>query len=40
VVCAIFGLTGVVAYVAAWIIVPEEPHLLPEAPGALQKSVS
>lgn len=25
--CALFGLTGVVAYVAAWIIIPEEPRL-------------
>ena len=25
--CALFGLSGVVAYVAAWIIVPEEPRL-------------
>jgi phage shock protein C len=30
VVCAIFGLFGVVAYVAAWIVVPEEPYLLSE----------
>jgi phage shock protein C len=27
-VCSIFGLFGVVAYAAAWIIVPEEPYLL------------
>jgi phage shock protein C len=25
--CALFGLSGVIAYVAAWIIVPEEPRL-------------
>ncbi len=27
VLCALFGLCGVIAYVAAWIIVPEEPRL-------------
>jgi phage shock protein C len=33
VVCSLFGLAGVVAYVAAWIVMPEEPKmaLLPEA---------
>ena len=34
---SIFGLTGVIGYVAAWIIMPEEPYLLNEAPGALEK---
>ncbi len=33
VVCAIFGLLGLVAYVAAWIIVPEEPMALPVPVG-------
>ncbi|HET9284262.1 MAG TPA: PspC domain-containing protein [Candidatus Angelobacter sp.] len=27
-VCSIFGLFGVVAYFAAWIVMPEEPFLL------------
>lgn len=27
-VCALFGLFGVIAYIAAWIVVPEEPRLL------------
>jgi phage shock protein C len=33
IVCAVFGLLGVVAYVAAWIIVPEEPLALPVPVG-------
>src|SRR4051794_10274162 len=28
-VCSVFGLLGVIAYIAAWIIVPEEPRALP-----------
>jgi phage shock protein C len=33
-ICALFGLFGAVAYCAAWIIMPEEPLLLPvTAPG-------
>ncbi len=39
-VCSLFGLFGVVAYVAAWIIVPEEPYLLAESEGAGQIAVS
>ncbi|HKF23554.1 MAG TPA: PspC domain-containing protein [Candidatus Angelobacter sp.] len=33
VVCSLFGLAGVIGYVAAWIVMPEEPKLalLPEA---------
>jgi phage shock protein C len=27
VVCALFGLAGIVAYVAAWIVMPEEPKM-------------
>jgi len=26
-VCALFGLAGIVAYLAAWIVMPEEPKL-------------
>lgn len=36
VLCSVFGLAGVVAYVAAWIIVPEEPLLLAPAPSGEQ----
>lgn len=32
-VCSLFGLLGVIAYVAAWIIVPEEPLALPVPVG-------
>jgi phage shock protein C len=32
-VCSIFGLLGVIAYCAAWIIIPEEPLAL-QAPAA------
>src|SRR5215470_9213760 len=30
-VCAIFGLMGLIGYVVAWIVMPEEPLLLPAA---------
>jgi phage shock protein C len=33
VVSILFGLAGGIAYVAAWVIVPEEPHLLPAPDG-------
>lgn len=33
VLCAVFGLLGVVAYFAAWIIMPEEPLALPVPMG-------
>jgi phage shock protein C len=33
IVCAVFGLLGVVAYVAAWIIMPEVPLALPVPVG-------
>ena len=38
VLCSIFALTGVIAYVAAWIIMPEEPYLLSESAGSLEKA--
>ena len=28
--CVIFGGTGVVAYIIAWIVIPEAPYTLPE----------
>jgi len=28
VLCTLFGLAGIIAYVAAWIVMPEEPRLL------------
>ena len=28
-VCSLFGLVGVIGYCAAWIVMPEEPRLLP-----------
>jgi phage shock protein C len=37
VLCSIFALTGVIAYAAAWIIMPEEPYLLAEGAGTLEK---
>jgi phage shock protein PspC (stress-responsive transcriptional regulator) len=37
-VCALFGLFGVIAYIAAWIVVPEEPRLL-AAPQAQPQKV-
>lgn len=33
VLCSLFGLAGLIAYIAAWIVVPEEPLLL-AAPAA------
>lgn len=33
IVCAVFGFLGLVAYVAAWILVPEEPLALPVPVG-------
>lgn len=30
VLCALFALTGVLAYVIAWIVIPEAPYALPE----------
>lgn len=37
-VCSLFGLVGVVAYIAAWIVVPDEPRLL-AAPQTQPKNV-
>jgi phage shock protein C len=37
VLCSIFALTGVIAYAAAWIIMPEEPYLLSEVAGSPEK---
>jgi len=39
-VCSLFGLVGVVAYCAAWIVMPEEPHLLPVAVNRGQETAS
>jgi phage shock protein C len=39
VLCSVFGLAGVIAYVAAWIVVPEEPLRL-AAPGAERVAAS
>jgi phage shock protein C len=33
VLCVLFAGTGVLAYIIAWIVIPEEPYLLPN-PGA------
>ena len=38
-VCSLFGGGGVIAYIAAWIVVPEEPLLL-EAPAGQQVPAS
>jgi phage shock protein C len=38
-VCSVFGLCGIVAYGAAWIVMPEEPLMLP-APAPNQDSVT
>jgi phage shock protein C len=40
VVCAVFGLIGLVAYLAAWIIVPEEPLALPVPVGQPNQSAN
>jgi phage shock protein C len=32
--CVIFGGTGVLAYIVAWIVIPEAPYALPENGGA------
>jgi len=38
VLCSVFGLAGVIAYIAAWIVVPDEPLLL-AAPAAERAAV-
>lgn len=38
-VCSVFGLLGVIAYCAAWIVVPEEPLAL-AAPAAVTDKVA
>lgn len=38
-VCSLFGLFGVIAYGAAWIVVPEEPLML-GAPAAIPDKVA
>ncbi|HEY6273288.1 MAG TPA: PspC domain-containing protein [Terriglobales bacterium] len=40
VLCSIFGLTGVIAYAAAWIIMPEEPYLLAEVSPSSEKATT
>jgi phage shock protein PspC (stress-responsive transcriptional regulator) len=40
VVCSVFALFGIVAYAAAWIIMPEEPYLLQAAGGEASIVVS
>jgi phage shock protein C len=39
-VCSLFGLLGVIAYIAAWIVVPEEPRLLLAPRSEPEKSQS
>ncbi len=39
-VCSLFGLFGVVAYAAAWIVMPEEPFLLEQPAGSEQIAVN
>ena len=36
-ICSVFGLFGVIAYIAAWIVMPEEPLMLPVPPAAAEK---
>jgi len=38
-VCSLFGLFGVVAYLAAWIVMPEEPYLLSEQAATGERAV-
>ncbi|HYX54178.1 MAG TPA: PspC domain-containing protein [Candidatus Limnocylindrales bacterium] len=40
VVCAVFGLLGVVAYFAAWIIMPEEPLALTTGDQSLVRTTT
>ncbi|HEU4416532.1 MAG TPA: PspC domain-containing protein [Candidatus Angelobacter sp.] len=37
-ICSIFGLFGLIAYIASWIVMPEEPLMLP-APSATAEKV-
>jgi phage shock protein C len=39
-VCSLFGLLGVIAYIACWIVMPEAPFLLAEAATAPDKVAS
>ncbi len=39
-VCVICGGVGLLAYIAAWIIIPEEPLMLVAAPSATQDRVA
>lgn len=39
-VCSLFGLAGVIAYVASWIVIPEEPYLLAERAAAPDRAAS
>jgi phage shock protein PspC (stress-responsive transcriptional regulator) len=38
VICSVFGLAGIVGYIAGWIIMPEEPKLA-LVPSSVQQSV-
>ena len=40
VICSVFALTGVIAYVVAWIVIPEEPYLLPENAGVPERAAT
>jgi phage shock protein C len=40
VVCSLFGLFGVIAYFACWIVIPEEPLLLAAPPANADKVVN
>ena len=37
-VCSLFGLIGVIAYLASWIVMPEEPLTLPAPSGQPQSA--
>jgi phage shock protein PspC (stress-responsive transcriptional regulator) len=39
-VCSLFGLAGVIAYAASWIVIPEEPYLLAERAAAPDRAVT
>jgi len=39
-ICALFGLFGVIAYFAAWIVMPEEPLLLAAPAPSADKAVN
>jgi hypothetical protein len=36
--CVIFGGTGILAYIIAWIVIPETPYALPASTGVSASS--